>query len=268
MRRFPEIEDLAEAVADSACPGCPIDPEVVAREEEITWRYGDYGEGFDGLLVHRPKGFRIFCNAQRGTPRSRFTFGHELGHYFIDEHRTAIATQGIHHYSVAGDWHSDQLVEQQADTFAANLLMPAKRFRAHVENRPVGLAAVLAAANTFDVSVTSAAIRFLQTTQTCCALVMWKPDGTYAWSWGSDNAYRMGLRRCIRELPATADDFATALARAGDQPPSSRFFEKPAPATFWFPNARSDMLLKEQAIRLGEYGVLTLLVPLDLASAR
>lgn len=268
MRRFPEIEELAEAVAESVCPDRPIDPEAIAQDEEITWRYGDYGPGFDGLLVLRPKGFRIICNAKRGTPRSRFTFGHELGHYFIDEHRIAIATQGIHHYSTAGDWHSDQIVEQQADTFAAHLLMPSKRFRSLIGKSQAGLPAVLAAAGKFEVSVTSAAIRFLQTTTTCCVLVMWKPDGTYAWSWGNDAAHAMGLRRCIRELPVPSEDFATAMARAGGHPPSAGFFEKPTTASAWFQNARSDLLLKEQAIKLGDFGVLTLLVPLDLAMLR
>lgn len=261
-RPFPEIAELAELIADRVCPASPVDPEAIAREEGISWRYGNYGHGFDGLLAHRKGKFRVFCNAERGSKRGRFTFGHELGHYFIDEHRLAIATQGIRHLSV-GEWHSDAVVERQADTFAANLLMPTARFHEFTRSLLPGLAAVVAAANKFAVSVTSAAFRFVQTTPSCCAMVMWNPDGHCSWSWGSDTAYLMGLRRAIRQLPVPSDDFATASALAGVKPPAQGFFEKATTASTWFPSAgsRGDAIMMEQAMRLGDYGTLTMLVP-------
>lgn len=52
-RSFPEIEGLATFIADACCPSLPVDPERIAREEGITWSYGNYGETFDGLLAHR-----------------------------------------------------------------------------------------------------------------------------------------------------------------------------------------------------------------------
>lgn len=263
-RAFPEIADLAETTADHLCQSLPIDPEKVAEEEGLSWRYGSYGPGFDGLLVHRRGKFRIYCNHERGSRRGRFTFAHELGHYLIDEHRTAIVTQELRHFSV-GEWHSDATVERQADTFAANLLMPATRFKRLVQNHRAGLAAALAATDSFDVSLTSAALRFMQSTTACCAMVVWRPNGEYSWSWGSDAAYAMGLRQTIRALPIPSDGMATASAMSGHAPRETAFFETVTTASTWFRGvpSRNDIIMREQSIKLGEFGTLTMLVEND-----
>ena len=54
-----------------------------------------------GMLEHRggrpacwSGGWHIYCNldcvGQKDSPRARFTLAHELGHYYIDEHRNAL----------------------------------------------------------------------------------------------------------------------------------------------------------------------------------
>ena len=56
--------------------------------------FGHYGAAFDGLL-ECPRG-RLHVSGNldrvegRDTPRARFTPGHDLGHFFIDEHRNAL----------------------------------------------------------------------------------------------------------------------------------------------------------------------------------
>src|SRR5689334_23997225 len=53
-----------------------------------------YGNCFDGLLEYEAGEFHVYCNVDRGNipggARARFTLAHELGHYFIDEHRIAL----------------------------------------------------------------------------------------------------------------------------------------------------------------------------------
>ena len=97
--RADELAELAEAVADEHCPRDVVYPEVIASASGITVSFGAYGEGFDGILEHRNGRFHIFCNTDRvgpdDSPRARFTLAHELGHYYIDDHRRALASGGV-----------------------------------------------------------------------------------------------------------------------------------------------------------------------------
>src|SRR5207247_1657430 len=105
--------------------------------------FGRYGDAFDGLLEHRSGRFHVYANLDRvereDSPRARFTLAHELGHYFIDEHRNALAAGlALSHPSFC-DFESDLPVEKEADHFASNLLMPAKGFRKLAARAPLGL---------------------------------------------------------------------------------------------------------------------------------
>ena len=132
LARAGQIAELAEAVADEHCPALPVDPAKIARAKRITISFGDYGEHtFDGLLEHLDRRHHIYCNTQRvgdpAGPRARFTLAHELGHFFIDEHRRSLEA-GIDPHPSQCEYESPILAEQEADMFAANLLMPARRF--------------------------------------------------------------------------------------------------------------------------------------------
>src|ERR1700676_3560477 len=94
--RGDEIGGLAEAVAEMHCSASlPIDPAEVARALNLTYSAGRYGDCFDGLLEWHNNRFHIYLNKDLGSdpdsPRGRFTFCHELGHFCLDEHRWALA---------------------------------------------------------------------------------------------------------------------------------------------------------------------------------
>lgn len=103
-----------------------IDPEVIAVENGISFSYGDYGDCFDGMLEFKNGRFHIYIN-NYGFPKSdrtKFTFAHEIGHFYISEHASALINgQAPAHSSFTG-FKSDNIIERQADHFAANLLMP------------------------------------------------------------------------------------------------------------------------------------------------
>src|SRR5258706_3391311 len=96
--REQEIAELAEAIADGYFPAKRIDPLAIIQAKGITTSFGHYRDTFDGLLEHQRGRFHIYANLDRveqaDSPRARFTLGHELGHYFIDEHRNAL-TRGL-----------------------------------------------------------------------------------------------------------------------------------------------------------------------------
>jgi Zn-dependent peptidase ImmA (M78 family) len=268
QERRQEICELAEIVADEHCPGIRIEPLAIAKAKGMTVSFGRYEDAFDGLLEHQGERFHIYCNLDRVTradaPRARFTLGHELGHFYIDEHRNALRLGRAPAHPSFCEYESKNPVEQEADLFASCLLMPSARFLQQAKRLPVGLGGILALARTFGTSVTSTAIRYATLRVKPCVVVKWSPDG-YAWKWLSYDAREAGYRKTIESVADIADGSATAQARSGASLPSAGFFQTGTTASAWFPSipggAFRNVILIEQAVALGRFGVLTFLYP-------
>src|SRR5690606_21240802 len=84
------INELASSIADFYFPTGRIEPEHIAKKNKIFHSYGEYSDAFDGLIECEDGEFHIYINTDRlehaYSDRARFTFGHELGHYYIDDH--------------------------------------------------------------------------------------------------------------------------------------------------------------------------------------
>jgi Zn-dependent peptidase ImmA (M78 family) len=265
-----DIAELAEEVANEYGSSGRIDFHSILRDKKITWSYGDYDDAFDGMLEHEDGMFHIYCNLNRvGTetsPRARFTIGHELGHFYIDEHRNELAAGRTLRHGSRCEYESKNPVEQEADHFASNLLMPTKRFIQTANGYSVGLQAILGLARSFSASVTSSAIRYATLGIKPCVVVKWGNDG-YQWRWLSDEARLGRYLKTIDSIDQIPHDSPTGRALAGEQPPDVGFFEAGTTALFWFPyisaGSYKDIILIEQAMPLGRFGVLTFIYPLD-----
>ena len=263
------IVELAEAVADEYCPTGHIEPTVIMRRNEISSVFNDYGDSFDGMLEHLNGRFCIYCNLGRveqpDSGRARFTLGHELGHYFIDDHRNALASGKAPKHGSKCEFESDELVEQEADLFASHLLLPTARFRKKAQDGTLGLRAILKTAEHFRSSVTSTAIRYVKSDFIPCALIRWKPDGRFDWKHLSTDTVRARFQKTIEDRSRIAQGSATDRALSGGALPPSGFFENGTTAAAWFPfladGSYRNALLIEQAIPLGRFGVLTFLYP-------
>ena len=266
--RRDQIAELAEAVAGDHCASVPIQPDAIAEANRITTSFGPYGNAFDGMLEHMSGRFHIFCNLdrvrERQSARARFTLGHELGHYYIDEHRLALsAGHTVAHRSVC-DHESSNLAEQEADHFAANLLMPRSRFLASAKRAARGIPGVFALAREFGASLTSTAIRYAACDILPCAVVKWNWNG-YAWKHLSSATFLARYRTTVEAPRNLTQGSPTARAIAREATPPSGYFEAGATAAAWFPSVKPgdlrDVILIEQAIPLGPFGVLTVLYP-------
>jgi Zn-dependent peptidase ImmA (M78 family) len=106
---------------------------AIANFEGLRFYHDHYEDRFDGMLLFDEKDFHIHINIDRGnglaTKRGNFTFAHELGHYFIDEHRIGLKTGVIEHHGSRHELSQKSLIEYEADYFASCLLMPEQRFR-------------------------------------------------------------------------------------------------------------------------------------------
>lgn len=268
VRRLDEIAALAEAVANEHCPEGRVEPELILGRNNITFSYGRYAAAFDGMLEHLAERFHVYANLERlKTPqsgRARFTLAHELGHYYIDDHRRALLSGSAPKHQSVCDFQSRNPVEIEADHFACYLLMPQERFTIAAKKVQIGLASILRLKDTFGASITSTAIRFARLNLGPCTVVKWNPDG-FAWKHFSDDTFAAGYRRTIEDLACIPRDSPTGKALAGEPAPAAGYFEAGTSASAWFagiaPGSGRDIIFMEQAIVLGEYGVLTILFP-------
>jgi hypothetical protein len=93
--------------------------QLVGRWRSDTAETGYYQEAFDGMLEWRDGVFHIYCNlstVENSTSvRARFTLAHELGHFFIDEHRNALASGRVPaHPSFCNNANPEVQVEAEA----------------------------------------------------------------------------------------------------------------------------------------------------------
>lgn len=266
-----EIIELAEAVANDFWSGDSLDPERVFRENGIGFAYGNYGDSFDGMLEFENGQFFVFINRDRdnhpGSARARFTAGHEIGHYFIDEHRRLIRDGAGQHPSISGLFDASEFDEEhEADVFSANLLMPPSRFSRRLVDRVSPLTQIQQLAPLFNTSLTSTAIQFIALSSIPAAIITWNSEGDFRWMKLSDE-FRQDDRRKYWAATKYAKpegippDSATGTVLRGDASES----QCATTASHVFLNVQSggyrDDILLEECFRLGRYGFITLLSP-------
>lgn len=161
-----ELSELAEFIVDEIFPnGEVIQPEIIAARNNITYNCSSYANYFDGLLEYQDGRFHIYLNSDllrnQFTPRARFTFAHELGHYFIDEHRVALKYNLVKSHPSFIDFSSDNEAEIEADYFASSLLLPTKRILKDIAGRKFGFNLIEELHNKYQTSITATLIKFI-----------------------------------------------------------------------------------------------------------
>lgn len=185
--------------------GPPVDPlEVVAGEQAIHAEGDDLGEAFDGCLEYvGNRQFLLAYNTKYNAwphegdhhPKVRFTIGHELGHYFLDEHRGMLVGGGPR-YTCVTEFQVAPQMEHEADCFAAGLLMPSYLLNPLVNRRPdPSLADVRDVASRFRVSMTSMLIRWVRVSHFPCAVFSVTNRGGIRWGWVSESLLGIGAYR-------------------------------------------------------------------------
>ncbi|MEJ7558638.1 MAG: ImmA/IrrE family metallo-endopeptidase [Pedobacter sp.] len=197
------LSSLARGVADLYCPELPILPETIATATGLTFNYNNYEDYFDGMLEHLSGEFHIYMNLDKsaqGSARSRFTFAHELGHYFIDEHRLALEAGLTPSHPSYTNFQSENIVEKEADYFASCLLMPEDRIKFDCYNRAFGPELINFITAKYNVSATAFLLRYVQSDQVPI-MVICSRNAKISWRWQSDNFLFKYLKSINRSLP-------------------------------------------------------------------
>jgi hypothetical protein len=237
--RFPvDVVQLAKAIGS----------ELHIRARIVEVRSAPDLRSFEGGLFHLAGDeWALLYNASLTSPgRIRFTQAHELGHFLV--HRTLQAEFQCSPAQVAGYDAGPKQMEAEADTFASTLLMPATQFRTAVAGQPIDLDVLSEASRKFGVSLTSAALRWIRSTDESAVLVLSR-DGFIDWSVSTDRALKNGAyiktRNRVAPLPdgSLATD-AVAESRAGER----------LPLNTWFPHAHRDADVREMKLQCDNYG--------------
>jgi Zn-dependent peptidase ImmA (M78 family) len=141
----------------------PIDQ--VAKAAGITAINFEKLDGMEGALVANPEKTEgiVVVKANTLPQRQRFTIGHELGHFMIPRHgwdlKCSAADLQIKTKKAKDD---RQKKEAEANTFAANLLMPEKLYRSQkCFRKEPSIEAIKELAGHFDVSFQACANRYV-----------------------------------------------------------------------------------------------------------
>lgn len=183
--RFPvDVKQLARDYSHQRYPGDPI-----------TLIQGANLPEFDGALFKAPfnkKGWGIVYNDGIRSPgRINFTLAHEFGHYLLhrDDHPEGIECGQQDMVRWDGEYRE---IEQQANEFAATLLMPFDDFRIQIGPRiQPSLENISFCADRYRVSLVAATLRWLQYTESRSLLIVSR-DGFILWARSSESALKSG----------------------------------------------------------------------------
>lgn len=221
----------------------------VAPGQEITRIVEDDIPGCVGALVcseSKPRKWAIMIHKGQSKGRRAFTIGHEFGHYVL--HRQKIETDpafnlGIYCDDEAVTQRSGVGIEEEADAFAANLLMPFHDFRAQLPAKMRPDFNILSElAKRYGVSLAAVTLRWLEYTETRAMLVV-SNEGFAHWAKSSKAAFRSGrflrTKNEVYELPV----LATAVTRDFSEEAKAGI---PQSAGVWFPEPVVEMCLRTE----------------------
>lgn len=192
----------------------------------------------------------------RNPRRRRFSVAHELGH--LEMHRTegGLALCASADIDDCPSQRADANREQEANQFAAALLLPERFFKPLCRKKEPSLDLMADLADSLDVSLTATALRYLQFCNEACAVVFSR-DGIIQWFRGSK--YFDELRVFI---PVARRLDRSSLAASFFQGDSLRTTRTRVYASTWFAPGRynPDATIYEQSWLMPSYNaVLTLL---------
>lgn len=140
-------------------PICPFD--LAARHGISVQAKATTEPGVTGFLIRVGNQFGI-CHASHIENNGfiRFTVAHELGHYFLPGHASALLGEGDGIHVSRSFVTSGNQQEEEADGFAAALLMPRSLFVAAMRDLEPGFGAIESLAESCKTSITATAIRY------------------------------------------------------------------------------------------------------------
>lgn len=158
---------------DEGYTSLPIDLCAIAKSRDILVKSKPPdADGVSGMLLRHGDNFMIvYATFIDSDGFQRFSIAHELGHFFLEGHIDHVLPKDGTHESLAGFISADPY-EQEADSFAAGLIMPEALFKKALDKTEIGLPAVESMATSCRSSLTATAIRYAELTDQAVAAIL------------------------------------------------------------------------------------------------
>jgi Zn-dependent peptidase ImmA (M78 family) len=249
---------LAEGTAalvlrDMKIDGLRVNPEEIAARKEILVKpKPDAAQGVSGMLVKVGDQFGImYATNIPSKGFQRFSIAHEIGHYCIEGHIDALLEKGAH-YSHAGFVSADPF-EQEADYFAAALLMPERPFQKALNRHETGLATIEALRKECETSLTATAIRYAGLTRDGIAVIL-SVGKTVDYCFMSDGLKAAkGITWIRKGTPVPADTLTFSFNGFAENVRVGRKDEGDGRLNDWMGGDRT-YRIREEVVGLGHYG--------------
>lgn len=113
----------------------PVPVAKIAAEIGLGPVYEEMPEGISGAIRRKPDGkYEIVVNSLHGRARQRFTIAHEIGHYIYHRDLLGRGTGDNLAFRAEGTRYPNPYItareEREANTVAANILMPTHHIKA------------------------------------------------------------------------------------------------------------------------------------------
>ena len=127
------IDQIMDLVIKHKISCDPLDiREVVRTVFEIDINETDLGKSVSGFLERIGNRWAIYINKNESEVRKRFTIAHELGHFIYHSDKYVGGGTSIPDQIFFRDYSTNPM-EQEANNFAAALLMPEDTFRKYID---------------------------------------------------------------------------------------------------------------------------------------
>lgn len=138
----------------------------VCKKENIRVFFEYFPEDLDALIVYRKQRYTIFVNtknlADMPEYRVNFSICHELGHYFLPEHRYKLEREGMMQQQLRSETTVRSVEEREADVMASCLMMPSQLIEADFAAQPFTPPFILEVANRYKVSRDACLMRYVE----------------------------------------------------------------------------------------------------------
>lgn len=136
-------------------------------------------ESADAWLVRNDRRGIIRIRASIPEPgRKRFAIAHELGHWFLHKHVSQLFACTSEDLAAR---YRGSPIEIEANNFASELLMPTALFAARAQQSPPTIRCLVQLAAEFQTSFTATAIRYIDCSDTPCAVVCSREGLVHWW---------------------------------------------------------------------------------------
>lgn len=160
-----------------------IDIEAIALDRRVFVNDIEIAGSVARLQIKNRYGIISVNKGIKESGKRRFAIAHELGHFELhkDKSNTYICDD-----KDFLNWYREKIDENEANVFAAELLMPMDLFRKHCPRDVPNFNLVSDLANEFGTSLTATAFRYVEKGYFPCALIA-SVDGHIRWMSKSDD---------------------------------------------------------------------------------